>query len=507
MSEQVAVIGAGPAGLSAAVTAAENGAQVLLVDSGPRSGGQYWRHADPQQDKGPGRWHHGWRKYQQLSSTAQQQIEAGRLVHLHGHQVLSLQPGAPDQARDGHSLLVQAVPELRQKGSGPGLRTITADTVILSPGTYDRQLPVPGWTLPGVMAAGGIQAFIKTQGIAPGQRTVVAGTGPFLLAAAASLLHAGAEVSAIVESSSLAGWIPGVAGGSAGAASGAFVPSKAAEGVEYLALLAKHRVPYFRSTAITAIHGHNRAEALTLSRLKGGRPVPGSERRVEGIDVVGLSWGFVPQAELLVQSGAVTSLDADGSLVGVVDADQRSNIPGLYLAGEITGVSGAAAAVIEGRLAGASAARQVLGKKARTDIGSLRDRAQLTNHRRFAKAMHRAHPLPAGFSEWLEDETLICRCEEVPYSEVREALDYLKAVEPRGLKGVARVGMGWCQGRMCGPAAQCLTEKLAEESAEVTSRGVAKRTLSAPVRLGDLATEEQKCSHRHTSGERGGDSR
>ncbi|GAB3191430.1 FAD-dependent oxidoreductase [Nesterenkonia suensis] len=505
-TQQIVVIGAGPAGLSAAVTAAAHGGHVLLVDAGPRSGGQYWRHADPQHDEDPGRWHHGWSSYQRLASAAQEQILAGRLEHLAGHQVLSLQPG-DQQSREPFALTLQPVPELQAIGAPTSLRRLRAEQVILAPGTYDRQLPVPGWTLPGVMAAGGIQAFIKTQGVAPGQRAVIAGTGPFLLAAAASLLHAGAEVAAVVESSDLTGWRPDPRARSAGAAAAALVPSKAAEGVEYLALLARHRVPYLRGTAVTAVHGGTRAEAVTVSRLRDGRPMPGRERRLEDIDLVGLSWGFVPQAELLVQSEAATRLGVDGSLVGLVDAEQRSSVPGLSLAGEITGVAGSAAAVLEGRIAGIHAVESLGVARSSSSLASpglphrvalRRDRIRLANHRRFAAAMHRAHPLPRGWTDWLEDQTLICRCEDVPYAEVEAAIDELQADEPRGLKGVTRIGMGWCQGRMCGFAAQCLAARTADDggseadaaaAAQRAARSTAKRPLAAPVRLRDLASQ------------------
>lgn len=489
---QIVVIGAGPAGLSAAVSAGEQGAQVLVIDASPRPGGQYWRHADPQHNTDPGRWHHGWSTYQRLVDKLQKQKRAGRVKQLHGHQVLALHAG------DTFTLTVQPVPELQPARSVAGLQVITSDRVVLAPGTYDRQLPVPGWTLPGVMAAGGIQAFIKTQGSAPGRRAVIAGTGPFLLAAAGSLLHAGAEVAAVVESSSLRGWLPGLAERSAGAAAGMLVPSKAAEGVEYAALLAKHRVPYMRRAAVTEVHGSRQAEAVTVSRMKNGHPVPDSQHRIDNIDLVGLSWGFVPQAELLLQTGVETGVDSDGSLVGVVRRDQRSSVPNLWLAGEITGVAGATAAVLEGRIAGRAAAQEAdRGPIRRRRAPHLLDKIQLAQHHRFAAAMHRAHQLPAGWTEWLEEQTLICRCEEVPYREARAAADQLTADEPRGLKGVTRIGMGWCQGRMCGTAAQCFAaqRRPAQEpptgtAAEAAARNTATRPLTAPVRLGDLAASE-----------------
>lgn len=491
----VAVVGAGPAGLAAAGEAAAAGCSVLLVDAGTQFGGQYWRHATAEAgDTDPGRWHHGWSIYQRLAQRARDAVDAGLIRHLASTHVVSIrreQAGA--DGAEGFLLQASLLPEAQKHGSYQAPQLLQARALILCPGTYDRQLPVPGWTLPGVMAAGGVQAFIKTQGVAPGRRVVLAGTGPFLLSAAASVIHAGAEVAAICESNSLTGWFPG-------GAAAALVPSKAAEGAEYVALLAKHRVPYYRSTAVTAIHGDGAVRSVTVSALDAsGTPVPGSGREVNDVDVVGLGWGFVPQPELLLQLGAQTTLGEDGSLVGVADADQLSSIPGLYLAGEITGVAGAAAAVAEGRIAGRAASSSV-GQAVRTGGADIRDRATRAAHRRFAAVMHKAHPVPEGWTQWLEDETLICRCEEVPWETARVAAEELSAEEPRGLKGSTRIGMGWCQGRMCGFAAQCLSKKAhlhegesssGREAEHAAALSAAKRPLAVPMRLGDLAEEPE----------------
>ncbi|WP_150462691.1 FAD-dependent oxidoreductase [Nesterenkonia ebinurensis] len=472
----VVVIGAGPAGLAAASQASGAGAQVLLIDQSLRPGGQFWRHASEEHDADPGRWHHGWNTYTQLAKVLERAIGTGRVEHLSGHHVLT-----GERTGTGLGLTVQPVPELAD--GVRGLITVEAPAVVLCPGAYDRQLPVPGWTLPGVMAAGGVQAFIKTQGAAPGRRAVLAGTGPFLLSAAASVIQAGGEVAAVCEAADLTGWVPhGVAA--------ALVPSKGLEGAEYISLLAKHRVPYLRRTAVTAIHGEQRAEKVTVSRLdRHGAVVAGTEKHFNDVDLVGLGWGFVPQSELVVQFGAQTRIDIDGSLIGVVDTRQHSSVEGLYLAGEITGVAGATAAVAEGRIAGYAAAwmagYRVRG--ARQAAAAQRDKILRANHRAFARAMHTAHPLPAGWESWMQEETTVCRCEEVPYHRIRESTETLSAQEPRGLKGTTRTGMGWCQGRICGAAAICLAKSSGDQRKEQAARAVAKRPLAAPVRLSDLA--------------------
>lgn len=471
----VTVIGAGPAGLAAAGEAARGGARTILIDAAAQFGGQYWRHADERvSTEDPSGWHHRWKTYTELAAAAQAAIAEGRLTYLPSRHVISAQPGQL------FHLSAAPVPEL--KPAEVAMATIVSKTVVLCPGAYDRQLPVPGWTLPGVMAAGGIQAFIKTQGISPGRRVVLGGTGPFLLSAAASVLQTGAEVVAICESADLTGWVPK-------GMTAALVPSKGIEGAEYVARLLRHRVPYLRRTAIVNIGGDHRVRAITTARVdRDGAPIQGTEQQIKDVDLVGLGWGFVPQAELVLQLGAETAQDTDGSFIGVVDDDQRSSVPGFYLAGEITGVAGATAALVEGRIAGREAVRETIGGDFSRPARELRDRVLRRNHRIFARAMHRAHPIPAQWHEWLTDQTLICRCEEVPWEKARDAVDNLSAEEPRGLKGTTRIGMGWCQGRMCGQAAACLASQSTVEAARSSER----REPALPVTLGAMAGDPEE---------------
>lgn len=474
----IVVIGAGPAGLAAAAEASE-AASVLLVDANARLGGQFWRHGA--QDDGPGApapcWHHGWSVYSGLAAAVREHEAAGRLRLALETQVLSID-------REGGGGGERFTVHLARTAEAHGARgrqaagVVRARRVVLAAGAVDRHLPVPGWTLPGVMAAGGIQAFIKVQEVVPGRRVLLAGTGPFLLAAAHSVRRAGGEVVAICEAASLGGWFPG-------GALGALVPSKGLEGAEYAGGLVRDRVPYLRRHVVTEIRGDGRAEAVAVARADAeGRPIPGEERVFEGVDLVGLGWGFTPQIELLVQLGAETRLDADGSLVGVVDADLASSVPGLHLAGEVTGVKGAIGAVADGRIAGRSAA----GLRPRR-----RDRAARARHAAFGRQMHRAHPIPRGWEAWLEPGTIVCRCEEVACGEILSARDDLGIGDPRSLKGATRAGMGYCQGRICGLAAQCLAlgPDAAPEERHGAAVDVARRPLTMPLELGALARRER----------------
>ena len=341
------------------------------------------------------------------------------------------------------------------------------------------------------MAAGGIQGFAKQNGMLPGSRFVIAGTGPFLLPVAANVTDLGGSVAAVLESSSLTGWLPH-------AHRAAGVLAKALEGAEYAWTFLSRRIPYRTRTVVTEVLGDDRVEAVTTARIdRLGAVIPGTEATLENIDAVGLGWGFTPQLELPVALGARTRVDVDGSLVAVVDESQRSSVPGLFLAGEVTGVGGAVLAVAEGRLAGAQAAADVTGTPpADRSAGSLRAvdhpravdltaaRRTIARHRAFAEAMHRAHPVPPGWTELLTPETIVCRCEEVPAATLAEARATLEADDARAQKNMTRAGMGWCQGRECGFAVTCLaagTPDRAEAPESSSVHASLTQTMKRPV--------------------------
>lgn len=473
----LAVVGAGPAGLSAAVVAAETGLRVALIDAGAQTGGQYWRHPDERHldafahPESTG--HHHWDHYRGLRARLRRQIAASRVVHHSARQVWRID-------RDAASVFVVRTTAVAGADAVEAAdRAVTARRLVLAPGAYDRQLPVPGWTLPGVMAAGGVQAMLKANQVSAGRRAIVAGTGPFLLSVAAGLARAGVEIAAVCDANALSRWARTPLRATQ-------EPGKLLEGVGYAATFVRHRVGLQTRTVVTRVHGEGRVTGATIARVDGrGRVRPGTERRVDA-DLVAFGWGFTPQLELVVGVGAETRLDVDGSLVAVVDADQRTSIAGVYAAGEATGVGGAVQSCAEGELAGLAAA---------VDAGygvpaarATRLRRRIARGRRFAVGMHRASPVPEHWHTWLHDDTLVCRCEEVDAAEVRETVTGLAADDARDVRVTARPGMGMCQGRVCGFALSCLV-------ASETGRPVAAPDLAAlvarpvgtPVRVADLA--------------------
>ncbi|MEU8758699.1 FAD-dependent oxidoreductase [Streptomyces sp. NPDC048659] len=427
----LAIVGAGPAGLAAAVTAAELGLTVVLLDAASRPGGQFYRSPAPGlRAERPQALHHDWQAF----ATREKRLRDSGVEHLAETHVWTVLPN-----NEGWTL------HARTQADAPV--TVHARTVLLATGAYERQLPFPGWTLPGVVGAGGAQAMLKSGLVLPGRRVVVAGSGPLLLAVAATLASAGARVPAVVEAGAYTGY----------ARSTATLlrnPAKLFEGARYGAALARHHVRPLTRHAVVEAHGTARVEAVTVARLdRDWRPVPGTARRIP-CDALAVGHGLVPELSLATSLGCATRTATDGTVALALTRDQRTSVPGLWAAGETGGVGGAQLAITEGELAAhtiaASLGRQADGEET-ARLHRTRDRL-----RSFADAMGAAHRPGEGWTEWLRETTDVCRCEEVTAREIREATTELGASDPRTVKLLTRAGMGWCQGRMCGPAVAAL---------------------------------------------------
>lgn len=457
----LAVVGAGPAGLTAAVTAADGGLDVVLLDAADAPGGQYYRAPGPGYGP-PEAPHHGRAAFAALTARLDRHRVAGRVRHLTRHQVWAGE-------RTGADWTLHAVTGTEGR-DGTAVR---ARRLIIATGSCERQLPFPGWTLPAVVGAAGAQAMLKSGLVLPGRRIVVAGSGPLLQAVAVSLARAGARVPALVEA---AGYGPYGRAPLVLAAD----PGRLAEGVRHGTALARHRVRMLTHRAVTAVHGAERVEGVTVSRLdRDWRPVPGSGRRID-CDALAVGHGLVPQLDLAVGLGCATRCGADGSAALVLDAGLRTTVPGIWAAGEAGGIGGVHLALTEGELAAHSVIADALGSLPGRDRTTVLRRTR-RRMRRFAELMGAVHRPGPGWTSWLAADTEVCRCEEVTTGAVRAAVDDLGAGDSRTVKLLTRAGMGWCQGRTCGFAVRELAGRYADTGSPD------RRPLACPVPLSVLA--------------------
>lgn len=472
----VLIIGAGPAGLAAARAARARGASVTLLDASDEVGGQYWRHLPPSRPSArERRLHHGWGAFTALRGA----LEADQGCEVvTGAQVWAIEraDAAASAPLTVHALV--GAPD----GTAREARTYRPDALVFATGAHDRTLPFPGWDLPGVFTAGAAQAFAKGERVAVGERVVVAGAGPFLLPVAASVAMAGSRVVGVFEASRMPrlvrGWLPrpwqlARAAGKGGELAG------------YVAGHLRHRIPYVLGHGVVAAHGTDRVERVTIASLDADwRPIPGTERHI-AVDAVAVGHGFTPRLELPIAAGC--EIGADRFVI--VDECQQTSVPGVYAAGEITSIGGVDAALAEGEIAGHCAAGGTPDDPAMRT--ARRTRAAFAG---FARRIEAAHGIRPGWTAWLHEDTVVCRCEEVPYGRLRETAIATCASGLRSPKLTTRAGLGICQGRVCGRTVEDLLGRASAETRDTVGASVPldssttdRRPIASPLRLGELA--------------------
>lgn len=383
----VLILGAGPAGMAAALAAADNGKQVLILDDNPATGGQIWR-------QGP---------TVKQPSLARQYQDA-----VVGNPNIRLLPGAKLVAGGAGRAVVY------EQADRQGI--IRYAKLILCSGARELLLPFPGWTLPGVTGAGGLQAQIK-QGLSlPGERVVIAGSGPLLLAVADTVKKAGGEVVLIAEQAAMSR----LARFSIGLWRW---PAKLRQAASLYQ--ARYRV----SSHVLAAEGTGRLESVRVS-------VRGRELSIP-CDRLACGFGLVAN----VEPAMLFNCRIDRQAVAV-DAYQQTSVEDVYAAGECTGVGGSELALVEGTIAGLAAA----GNRAQADTY----KAHRNHWQRFADGVTRAFALSERLKTLATPETLLCRCEDVTLAELEGASDWISA------KLSSRCGMGACQGKICATAARHL---------------------------------------------------
>ena len=439
----IAVIGAGPAGLAAAMTVAQNNEQVVVIDSAPRPGGQYWRHLRKVEGYKSGRSDKYFRALE----------ESKKIIYIRGAQIWSA---------------VQSENAITLNYLAAGIESsITVAKVILATGAHDRALPFTGWERPGVMTPGAAQALLKGHNVIAGQKILITGTGPFLLPVAVGLAAAGAQVVGIIEAHSPLRWLRSPV-------ALLLNPQKSIELIYYIRKIYQYKLKVSFNRAVIAYDGRAASIATVDTELR----IKETLSKID-CDVIAAGWGFTPDVTLGGILGCQQVVDRDGTVIFAVDRDQRSSATNIWIAGEATGIGGADLALVEGRIAALSA----LGLAIPARLRLARYRLQ-----KFATALQVSYPVGNGWQGWIALESKICRCEEVSLGEICASVSELSANDARTSKLFTRAGMGMCQGRIC---SRNVSEIIAKQTqCEVTEQeriGYSNRPISAPISLGALA--------------------
>jgi len=386
----VLIIGGGPAGLAAACCASLSGRQVIVLDDNPGLGGQIWR-SERKNGGNP------------QAAIWLDRAQRANIRFICGARVFD----APQTGL----LMAETSDSIYQLGY---------ERLILATGARERFLPFPGWTLPNVMGAGGLQALVKSGLPISGKRVVVAGSGPLLLAVAAYLRKCGADIKLIAEQAPLRRLL------------GFSLELLKQPGKAFQAMGLRKQllgVPYLTDCWPVAAQGD---EKLSVVRLRRG------ERSWQvQCDYLACGFHLLPNIELALLLGCEAQ---DGAVR--VDDFQQTSIPGVYCAGEATGIGGVELSLVEGQIAGYAAVER--HDEAR-HLFAARER-----HRRFADALNRAFALRYELKQLPDPGTIVCRCEDITFASLREQNSW------RAAKLQTRCGMGPCQGRICGAALEFL---------------------------------------------------
>ncbi len=456
----VLIVGAGPAGMAAAVTARRNGLSVRVVDEQPAPGGQIWRGVEA------------------VAATPR----ASRL----GESYLA---GAERAAAfracgavyDPASQLWQVEPGFRAFVTRGGkARIVTAEAIILATGAQERPVPFPGWTLPGVLTVGAAQILLKTADSVPEQPVWIAGCGPLPLLYMTQLLAAGGRI---------AGFLDTTPRGRLGPAlrhlpQGLGRLGDLLKGLSWSLALRRAGFPIIRHVTELRAEGEGRLQSLRY------RTEAGQEAEVPA-EVLLVHEGVVPNIHAPLALGCAMSWHAgQHCYVPVLDAWGETSQANIFVAGDGAGIGGAEAAEPRGRLAALRIAAR-LGRldEAATEVAAAPERASLSSAlalRPFLDALYA--PRPQLFAP--PDETLVCRCEEVTAGELRA-----RAIEgrpgPNQLKAFTRAGMGPCQGRQCGYTMAHIVA--AAQGRPVEEVGFYRiRPPLKPVTLGELASLDEQ---------------
>lgn len=473
----LAIVGAGPAGMAAALMAVEHGLRVVVIDEQQQAGGQILR--QPPAAIRVRNWlrDNVYRRQQQLLQRAQQddRIEWYWQTTVLGF--LDRDPHDPENQR----LWLHGPDDISE---------LSARSVLVAAGCHDLAVPFPGWNLPGVMAAGGLQAMVKSQQVVPGERFVFTGSHPLQLIVADQIRQGGGEVAAVLFVQPL--------GAMLGVLKRPLLMLRHLTKLLHMGgvmwRLRKAGVPVRFGTAVVAARGERQLSTVRVARVQNGVFEPKHTQEEITCDRLGVCYSFLVASELPRQAGAAVTWSTErGGWVVEADGWQRSSVVGLYVAGETTGVAGADVAREEGELAalGVLQDQGVLdavqaGKKA----ASIRRR--LCSAQEFAAVLAQISLPPwSVFEQLLEDTATLCKCQGISVGEFGDVLQEHRSIATaNAAKLRSRTGMGLCQGRYC---SYFVTRLLAKHGgiSESEVGAFSARSPVKPVPIADILAREE----------------
>ena len=462
IQRDLVIVGAGPAGMAAAIAACRTGLSATLIDENHATGGQIYRQSPVALD-GPSR---------QVDESA-----------AHGKQMI----GELDSLKDQIEWLPQTsvwgyFPDRKLAVRAPdGWQIIAAQQIILATGAYEYVAPFPGWTLPGVMTPGGAQSMLKGMKVLPGSRILIAGSGPFLLVVAAMLHDAGAEVVGVVETARRRDALPHLPALLSN-------PKLLRQGQHYFKQLRKARIPLHWGHVVTQADGARSLEQVTISPCDAAGKPCGKTSTID-VDTLCVGYGFIPRTELTQMARcAMEYRELLGGWIPQVDQTLSTSISGVRVAGDGGGVAGAMVAEVEGKLAGLAACH-ALGALSEDayELGSAPLIKQLRKLQTFRMALDRIYRIRPGLLDLACSDTTVCRCEEISRKEMEDGIQF-GGTNISTLKVITRIGMGPCQGKMCWPTvARLIAEKEGKSVAEIGDLRV--RPPLGPLNMSDLLNE------------------
>lgn len=463
----IVIIGAGPAGMSAAIEAGRSGARILLLDENASVGGQIYRSITRISEKT----HHFLGKDYWAGRKIADAFANAHIDYAASATVWSLEPYSHQDS------LSTSIIGVSLQGAA---RMINAKKVILATGAIERPMPVSGWTLPGVLTVGAGQIALKSAGIAPEGRLVLAGSGPLLYLFAAQLLDAGVTITAILDTTprgNLKSALPYIGG--------FFASPYLAKGLSLL-LKVRRNIPVISHVSHLRIEGESKAEHVHFTH--------GKKQETFDIDCVLLHHGVIPNINLTSAAGCELEWNENQHCFQPkLDAFARTTQAGVLIAGDGAGIGGAQASSVAGRLAAITALEDlelIKPEQAKAKRGF--SQKQLKKYLRGRKFLDLFYKPAKAFRVPADNDTIVCRCEEVSAGKLRDIIA-MDIAGPNQLKTFVRCGMGPCQGRLCG---QTISEMIAD-ARDVGLGEVGTYRLRAPVKpvsLREIAALPQRCA-------------